>query len=160
MELWVLSDKRLNSITEWQNAIDASEFPLRLSDRIAFEKIDGFLPAQLDERQTGFECNHWPFEHFARDFPKVDLGRQWKFVLTCRWRANFDELRAAWIAGAAYAQATNGIVFDDQEAKIRTAGEACETARREYEAPDPDIKSMTDQILRDLKLGPYREDTE
>ncbi len=54
------------------------------------------------------------------------------------------------------AKATNGIVFDDQEGKIRNP-EASETARIEYEAPDPDVASAVDQVLRDLKLGPYSE---
>lgn len=160
MELWVLSDIKLNSITEWQSAIDASGLPLRLSGQIAFQKLNGFLPAQLGRQQTGFECNHWPADQLIHDFPKVDFGHEWKFALACRWRGDFNELRAAWVAGAAYAQATNGILFDDQEGKIRSAEEAGEVARREYEAPDPDIKSMTDQILRDLKLGPYSEHSE
>jgi len=34
---------------------------------------------------------------------------------------------------------------------------AGEVARREYDAPDPDVSSAVDQVLRDLKLGPYRE---
>ena len=87
----------------------------------------------------------------------TDFGHDWKYVLAFRWRGDFNELRAAWIAGSAYAQATDGIVFDDQEGKVRSPAEAREVARVEYEAPDPDVHSAVDQVLRDLKLGPYRE---
>jgi hypothetical protein len=78
-------------------------------------------------------------------------------VLAFRWRGDFNELRAAWIAGSAYARATDGMVFDDQEGKVRSAAEASEVARVEYEAPDPDVGSAVDKVLRDLKLGPYSE---
>ena len=92
-----------------------------------------------------------------RGMPDVDFGHNWKYVLAFRWGANFNELRAAWVAGAAYARATDGLVFDDQEAKIRNATEAVEVARVEYEAADPDVRSAVDKILRQLRLGPYRD---
>jgi len=59
MELFVLSDRQLASIAEWQQAIAAEGFPLLLSTEIPFEALDGFLPAQLGEKPTGFECSHW-----------------------------------------------------------------------------------------------------
>lgn len=157
MELWVLSDRQLDSIAGWQNAIDAEGFPLKLSDDAPFEKLNGFLPASLRGEQTGFECSHWPAGGFMSNMSGVDFGHDWKYVLAFRWGGNFNELRAVWIAAAAYARATNGIVFDDQEAKIRSAAEAVEAARVEYEAPDPDVRSAVDKVLRQLKLGPYRE---
>ena len=157
MELWILSDKQLGSITEWQAAINAEGMPLTLSDEKPLDKIGGFLPARLRGQPTGFECNHWPAAEFMRDMPNVDFGHAWKHVLALRWRGDFNELRAAWVAGSAYARATDGIVFDDQEGKIRNSAEAVETARREYEAPDPDIGSSVDEVLRRLKLGIYRE---
>lgn len=157
MELWVLSDRQLDSIAEWQNAIDAEGFPLKLSDDLPFEKIDGFLPARIRGELTGFECSHWSAGKFMRNMSNVDFGRDWKYVLAFRWGGNFNELRAVWIAGAAYARATDGIVFDDQEAKIRNATEAVEAARVEYEAADPDVRSAVDKVLRQLKLGPYRD---
>lgn len=157
MELWVLSDKRLESIAEWQTAINAEGLALTLSDEKPFDAIGGFLPAQLRGQATGFECNHWPAAEFIRDMPEVNFGHARKYVLALRWRANFNELRAAWVAGSAYARATNGIVFDDQEGKIRNPAEAVETARREYEAPDPYIGSSVDRVLRKLNLGSYRD---
>jgi hypothetical protein len=157
MELWVLSDKQLGSVAEWQAVIDNQEFPLILSDEKPLAKINGFVPARLRGQPTGFECSHWPAAEFIREMSTVDFSHPWKHVLAFRWRANFDELRAAWIAGAAYACGTGGIVFDDQEGKIRSAAAALETARREYEAPDPDVGSSVDRVLRKLKLGPYRE---
>jgi len=158
MELWVLSDKQLGSIAEWQIAINAEKFSLLLSDEKPLDKISGFIPAILRGQPTGFECNRWSAADFMRDMSTVDFGHPWKYVLAFRWRASFNELRAAWIAGSAYARATGGIVLDDQEGKIRTAAEAIEAARREYETPDPVVGSSVDRVLKKLKLGPYRED--
>lgn len=157
MELWVLSDKQIDSIAEWQTAIDAEGFPLILSSERQLEEIGGFLPAHLRGEPTGFECSHWSAAEFMREMSTIDFGRAWKYVLAFRWRGNFNELRAAWIAGSAYARATDGVVFDDQEGKIRNALEALDIARIEYEAPDPDVGSSVDKVLRELKLGPYRE---
>jgi hypothetical protein len=58
MELYVLSDQRLSSIAEWQQAIDAEGFALQLSRETPLDAVDGFLPAQLNREPTGFECNH------------------------------------------------------------------------------------------------------
>jgi len=158
MELWVLSDKQLGSIADWQAAINAEELPLILSDERPLDKINGFVPARLRGQPTGFECSYWPAAKFMGDISMVDFGHAWKHVLAFRWSANFNELRAAWIAASVYARATDGIMFDDQEGKIRDAAEAVRTAQREYEAPDPLLGSSVDRVLRKLKLGPYRSE--
>lgn len=167
MELWVLSDRQLKSIAEWQLAIDSEGFPLVLSEERPIETLDGFLPAQLRGESTGFECNHWPAEAFMSNMSEVNFGREWTYVLALRWRADFNELRAAWIAGAAYARASEGIVFDDQEGLVRNAEQACAVARREYDAPDPEIQAgaidkaeidaRVDEIMRQFKMGPSTE---
>jgi myosin-crossreactive antigen len=59
---------------------------------------------------------------------------------------DFDQLQVAWMAAAAYAKATGGVVFDDQEAKVRTAAEAREVVQ-EIERGMPAVEAM----LRDLK---------
>lgn len=50
------------------------------------------------------------------------------------------------------APASSGITPDDQAAKIRNAVEAVQ-----YEGPDPNLRSITDNLRRQLKPGPYRE---
>ena len=41
MELYVFSDRRLASIAEWQRAINAERFSLRLLTETPFEELDG-----------------------------------------------------------------------------------------------------------------------
>src|SRR5262245_49287240 len=105
MELFVLSDRRLASIAEWQQAITAEGFPLVLSTETPFETLDGFLPAQFGEKPSGFECTHWDARDLIDGHPKVDFGHRWLHVLAFRWGgSNIFETPAAYIAGAAYAK--------------------------------------------------------
>jgi hypothetical protein len=130
MEMHVLSDRRLNSIAEWQQAIDAEGFPLRLSPTPQFEAVRGFLPAQLERKKTGFECYHDnanDMMDFDRDF---DFGHRWTYALGFRWIGDFAEFEAAWMAAAAYARATDGVVFDPQEDRLFTPSEAVEFVRK------------------------------
>ena len=159
MELWVFSDERLSSIAEWQAAIDAKAYLLKLDEVTPFEKIKGFLPTHLRGELTGFECYHDDADKLIRNNSDLSFGHAWKYVLAFRWvGSKVNELRAAWMAGTAYARATDGIIFDDQEGKFRNATEARDVVRDvERDMPDIDHKALVDKVLRELKLGPYRE---
>lgn len=152
MELWILSDKKLDSIAQWQAAIDIEHYPLRLSAEVPFETLNGFLPSSLQDDLTGFECYHENAAEFVRSNPRVHFDHDWKYVLAFRWLGSKrNELLAAWLAAAAYASATDGVIIDDQEEKIRNAAEARDVARGIYHAPEFDIKPMIDELIP--KLG-------
>jgi len=74
MELCVLSDRRLSSITEWQNAIEAEGFPLILSQATPFDQLSGGLAAMLGDKRTGFECDHWDASEVITEAPEVEFG--------------------------------------------------------------------------------------
>jgi hypothetical protein len=157
MELWVFSDKKLNTISEWQHAIDAEDYPLKLTQGVQFENLKGFLPAQLRGETCGFECYWDNADALMRGSPDVNFGDAWKFALALRWMGSSpNELRAAWMAGMAYARATDGVIFDDQEGKLRNPTEARQVVQ-EVERDWPDTDWVVDQVLRNLKLGPYSE---
>lgn len=157
MEIFVLSDRELISVAEWQAAIDAEGYVLRLASDIEVDVHSGFLPAHLRGEPTGFECNRFAADEFMSEMRDVDFGHDWKYGLGFRWRGDFNEMRAAWIAASAYAKAADGVVFDDQEGIVRTAAEAMNVALIGYNSPDPDAGPITDEVLQNLKLGPYRE---
>ena len=157
MELWVLSDRQLNSVSEWQTAIDAEAYPLKLTSDIAFDDLRGFFPAQLHGKPTGFECYHDEVSPLISNNPDVDFGHAWAFALAFRWGSRIEELRAAWMAGTAYAHAVDGMIFDDQEGKFRNATEARQVVR-DIERDVPNMDRIVDEVLRNAKLGPYRED--
>jgi hypothetical protein len=151
MEIWVLSDQQLESTAEWQAAINAEGYPLQLSVEVAFEALRGFFPMQLRGERSGCECYHDSADELITANSQVDFGHFWKYALGFRWGANLGAMQAAWMAATAYAAATNGIVVDDEELKIRTAAES----RQEVEDIVQGIPKM-EEMLRDFKAGLVR----
>lgn len=128
MQVCVLSDTRLNSISEWQHAIDVAAFPLRLIYEGDFSKISGFLPVCLDTGKTGFECRHLDPRVIASTYARFDFGRDWKQALALTWIGDYQEMQAAWMAAAAYACATRGMVFDEAGSELLDATQAVQAA--------------------------------
>jgi hypothetical protein len=130
MELHVLSDRPLGSIAEWQGALDAEGFPLRLAANIQLPSASGFQPAQLANKQTGFECFHDDARNTMKFLGESNFDHRWRFALGFRWLGSrVEELQAVWMAATAYAAATGGIVFDHEEGKVLTPQQARETVR-------------------------------
>jgi hypothetical protein len=129
MEMCVLSEVQLKSIAEWQQAIELEGFPLRLSFEEPFSSLNGFLPAVLRNKRTGFECYHVRPKELIETYSEVQFDRKWTQVLAFVWGGDFAEMQAAWMAAASYAKATGGVVFDEQAGQILTAADALESAR-------------------------------
>ena len=151
MEIHVLSDRRLGSIAEWQQAIDAEGIALRLSDTTPFDAVDGHLPSQRgDNRVGGFECYHDPAPEFLQNDSDVDFGRPWSCVLSFRWGGNFAACASAWVAAAAYAKAVDGVVFDPEEGDIHTPERALQNAR-DIEHDLPAIEAEFERWARERR---------
>jgi hypothetical protein len=152
MELWIFSNKQLDTINQWQVAIDRDGYPLRLSTEKPLEALNGFLPSSLRDELTGFECFHENAAEFLRGKPDLHFDYSWKYVLAIRWLGSKrNELLAAWIAAVAYACATDGVIVDDQEEAIRNAAEARDVVRRLYKTPEFDIKPVIDKLIPRLR---------
>lgn len=147
MELHVLSNHRLNSIAEWQRAVDAQGFPLRLAADVQFASADGLLPARLENKQTGFEFYHDDAKKTVRFLGVGNFNSIWKFALGFRWRGDFSELEAAWMAATAYAAATGGIIFDHEEGKIFTPQQARDLVTG-FISERPRIRALMEEIER------------
>jgi hypothetical protein len=153
MELFVLSDRRLSSIAEWQGAIDAEGFALRLSDATPFESVDGFLPARLEGRQTGFECAHWDAATLMSEAEGVEFDRAWTQALSFRWGGNFDEGDAAFMAAAAYARATGGIILDWDNSRVLTAEEMKSIALASLQSR-PELEVAVRRLVDEFRKQP------
>ena len=73
--------------------------------------------------------------------PGVDFGHEWKHVLAFRWGGNLNQVPAVWMAATAYAKATNGVVFDDEQGKFYSAEDA-RTVVNDVEREMPEIEAM------------------
>ncbi len=124
IEICVLSDSLLNSIADWQHAIDAEGFPLQLSDDEQLDQRGGGLTVHLREKLTSFQYRIDDLNDVMSTYKNNNFGHDWKYVVGFPWITGFDELTAVWMAATAYASATGGVVFDEQEGKLFTPAES------------------------------------
>lgn len=129
IEIFVLSDRLLSSITEWQQAIDKEGFNLRLDTSRPFEVLSGYLPALRGDQEAGFECDHWTMADLTEGSSDTEFERDWAHVLAFRFGGNFFELWGANVAATAYARATGGVVYDGEAGEILTPDQASKQAR-------------------------------
>ncbi|RJF75180.1 hypothetical protein [Rhodopseudomonas palustris] len=147
LEIFVLADQRLDTIAAWQQAIDAAGSPLQLSTGRPFAEIGGALPVKLRDRPTAFECDQWDAAKLMAELTEIAFDRPWRHALAFRWGADFDAGASAYLAAAAYAEATSGVIFDGEEGRLISPARAREVAR-DMEQNGPAIVEM---ILRNMK---------
>ena len=145
MQICVLSNDRLGSIAEWQRSIETEGFPLRLSD----DDPKRNLVAYLRDEETTIEYDVHDFSELRDAYSHVNFGRSWKYAIAFTWSSNFAEEIAAWMAATAYACATNGVIFDEQEGKIFTPEESREIAR-DVEQRRPAMEAMLRNYIGQL----------
>lgn len=129
LEFSVLSDRRLSTTAEWQQAIDAEGFSLRLDPKCAAAETNGFVPAYFGDKLTGFECYQDDAGEMIDNYPDIDFGRRWAHALGLRIIGDHDELRAAFMAATAYARATGGVVWDGESGEVMSPDRAAEVTR-------------------------------
>jgi hypothetical protein len=125
MELEVFSDRRLALTAEWQRAIDAEGFSLRLDAAVELEHVRGVVSAMLGDKRIQFECFHDDADKAMQELGSGHFNRRWRAAIGFRWLgSSIDELQAAWMAATAYAAATGGVVFDCESRKVLTLQQA------------------------------------
>lgn len=144
MEIQVFSDRRLVAIEEWQRAIEAERYPLRLATDLCLATAEGFLPAQLNGKDAGFECFHDNAAEAMKLLGEQKFDRPWQFALGLRWiGSSMEELLSAWMAATAYAAAAEGVIFDHEEGRVFMPEEARNTVRNiERDIPLMDVMEV------------------
>jgi hypothetical protein len=156
IEIFALSDRRLGSMAEWQEAIDREGFDLKLDQSDSIENLSGHLPAKRGEQHAGFECDHWDPADLLdmEELADVDFGHRWTQMLAFRFGGDIRALWGAFAAAAAYARATDGVVFDGESGEVLTPDRAAEIARDiEQEMPAFDamkVDEIVDKVVRDV----------
>lgn len=145
MEIYVLSNMKLDSIEAWQRAIDAEGFALTLDVSRPFGQLKGHLPARWKGEPAGFECDHWDVEDIVSTYSDISFGKQ-RFCLAFRWGLDFKACVGAYMAATAYARVADGVVFDCEEGKLLSPAQAREaTLKIELEAPG--YEAMMQQVM-------------
>ncbi len=78
----------------------------------------------------------------------MDLGQSWREAVAFNSQG-FEEGLAAYQAAAAYAKATDGIVFDPQESLVMSPPQAFALARQ-YKADIPKMKELLQATVAKL----------
>lgn len=155
MELWVFSDRRLNSIAEWQVAIDAEGYPLRLMPDAKIDRLSGFLPCHLGGELVGFECFHAAAADVMRNNADIDFGHSWKYCLEFVWLGSkWYELLSAWMAATAFVKVTDGIIFDCEGQNVLTAEQAQKFVY-DLEHPSPAVEATRQEFMREFGRDPW-----
>jgi hypothetical protein len=155
LEVYALSNQRLPSSSEWQLAIEAEGFPLRLVPSLPILDFSGTIPCQLRTTNTGFEYANLSPADFEDETSARPVAESYSNIVVLRWGADLPAGAAAYMAAAAYARATGGIVFDGEEGELLSVDRAAEIAR-EMERRIPIIKRRAEQFLEDLKTRTER----
>lgn len=123
------SDRPLADTAEWQRALDAEGFALKLDASVVLGEASGFFPAHLGEQLTGFEVDHENAAEMIAEYPNFDFGHAWTHALSFRVGGDFTELYAANMAAAAYARATGGVVWDGESGEVMSPDRTAQVAR-------------------------------
>lgn len=124
MEMHVFSDRQLNSIAEWQRAVNLEGYALQFSDDVRLDAVSGLVPVTWRDKQTGFECYRDDAREAMNGYGRSHFSSRWKYALGFRWLGEVAELQVAWMAATAYARATGGIIFDPEAGRTYSASEA------------------------------------
>ena len=117
MDLYVFVDHSSTlTVFEWQQAIDASQFPLRLDKNIDLRKWSGFFPVVLKNKKTGFYFLNADIEQLANDIPEVKRQRS-TAAYDFSFGGHFLEGASAYYMAAALVVSFNGRAFDPQSGK-------------------------------------------
>ena len=90
MELMVLSDRRLPSIADWQDAIATEGLRVTLLPGVVIDKLDGFVPVRSNDTMTGFECYHCDAQEIFEQYADRRFGRSWRNGFIFRWGGDID----------------------------------------------------------------------
>lgn len=149
IEISVLSDVQLSSVQEWQHAIDAEDFALRLPTDARVDKCGGTLSVYLRSKLTNVQYRIEDSVQLMRIHRELHFDHEWKYRVSFPWIGDLDELDAAWVMAATYASATGGVVFDPQQGKVLKSQEAIR-AVREMERARPAVEAAQQRIRQQL----------
>jgi hypothetical protein len=101
------------TILEWEQAIDASHFPLRLDKNIDLRKLSGFFPVVLKNNKTGFYFLNTDVKELANHIPEVKKQRC-TAAYDFSFGGHFLEGASAYYMAAALVASFDGRAFDPQ----------------------------------------------
>jgi len=125
--LVMLCDDRLPTCQEWQRAIDAAAIDIKLEQIDDLRSHSGFLPAQIDGNDSGFE---WYYGTIADVLDEGFEGpSEYDHAAGFVIHGDLQELACALLAAGCLANAADGVFFDEEAGAFVSGDRAIEIAR-------------------------------
>ena len=117
MDLYVFVDHSSPlTVLEWQQAADASHFPLRLDKSIDLKTFGGFFPVVLKNKKTGFYFENADVGELGNGIPGMPRLRS-TAAYDFTFGGHFLEGASAYYLAAALVVSFNGRAFDPESGK-------------------------------------------
>jgi len=117
MDLYVFVDHNSPlTVLEWQQATDASHFPLRLDKNIDLKTFGGFFPVVLNNKKTGFYFENADVGELGKEIPEIQRLRS-TAAYDFNFGGHFLEGASAYYLAAALVASFNGRAFDPESGK-------------------------------------------
>lgn len=148
VEVYVLSNKLLYSTNALQSNIDQLGFQLTVLTDRDWTVARGHVSASWKGQEAGFECSPAQLAGLKETYA-LNLGGPWDHAICFRF-GTLPGCAGALIAAAAYAHATNGVLFETEDLKIFSPSDAI-THARESELEVVRWEEIQDRVSRELR---------
>jgi len=131
MELLVIfALSKAPSLEAWQTELASSKAPVRFVEKVDLLKHSGFLPMQVQGRNSGFYFLRENFTELASHHKALTtLSVKNPSVYSLGYGGHFDECAAAFYSAAALVRLTGGSAFEPQGGTIMSESELIEAAK-------------------------------
>jgi len=148
---------RMPSPAQWQQAIRAAGFTLRIDGAFDTLAFSGHLPCRDGAAVCGFEyfCDNLD-QDWLQDL-NVDLPAAYDCVVCLATRASYDDSAASCIAAGVRASMTGGVLLEAGEAPLIAATNAIAWAQRavrelrELKRRDEEAEALATRLAQDPK---------
>lgn len=130
MDFYMLCNRPLISVDEWQIAIDELGFGLKLPVTLNVMTAGGALTATWRGEPVVFEFSEFPYAEIEEGHPKLDFGQTWPNAYVMYTGSSFSGCAGAILAGVAIVHRTGGRFFEPQDSLILKPDEAVRYAHR------------------------------
>jgi hypothetical protein len=157
----IFSRARMPTAAQWQQAIAAGGFALRLDPACDPTGFSGHLSCSDEGKACGFEyfCDDLD-QDWLQDL-NVDLPAAWDCVVCLATRSSYDDAAASCAAAAALASLTGGGLLEGGEAPLIPAGKALAWGRqavqelRDLKRRDDEAEALATQLGQDSKQATH-----
>jgi hypothetical protein len=131
METHVFFRGKLPTRAALSRAMKELGFPFAITPSTgSLEQQSGFMPMKRRGEETGVEFDVYSDHSSVEEFADVGVDASFERRASLRWSGDFQEAVAGMSAAAALAKLMNGVVFDEAEDKLLSAGDAIALARK------------------------------